>query len=186
MRAFLHSFQPAPETTILDIGGTSTFWEGMDLRVTLLNKEAAGSSNGGVSFVRGDARRIPFPDAAFDIAFSNSMIEHLHTRENQRHAAEEAMRVGKHLWIQTPNRWFPIEPHYLTPFIHWLPKPVRRRLVRNCSVWGIITRPSRGEAHAIVDELELLSATDLRQLFPGCQIVRERFLGMTKSLIVVR
>ena len=72
------------------------------------------------------------------------MIEHLGTRDNQLKAAAEAMRVGRSLWIQTPNRWFPIEPHYLTPFVHWLPAPVRRRILRNFSVWGWVTRPSRG------------------------------------------
>jgi hypothetical protein len=64
------------------------------------------------------------------------MIEHLYTSENQAQAAREAMRVGKKLWIQTPNRWFPIEPHFLTPFVHWLPEEARKRLVRNFTVWG--------------------------------------------------
>lgn len=96
------------------------------------------------------------------------------------------MRVGRALWIQTPNRWFPIEPHFLTPFIHWLPKRLRKRLVRNFTVWGLVTRPTIETAHEIVDEIRLLSAKELRELFPGCEIVRERFLGLTKSLIVVR
>ncbi len=71
------------------------------------------------------------------------------------------MRVGRGLWIQTPNRCFPIEPHYLTPFVHWLPKPVRKRMVRNFTLWGIVSRPSVERAHAMVEEINLLSATDL-------------------------
>ena len=187
MRAFLESFRPAPETTILDIGGTAAFWQGLDLNVTLLNKEAPpAAADGGLPYVEGDAVRIPFADGSFDVAFSNSMIEHLHTLDNQRAAAGEANRVGRRLWIQTPNKWFPFEPHFLTPFVHWLPASWRRRLVRNFTVWGLVTRPDPEYARRVVDEIRLLSAAELRELFPACEIRRERFLGMTKSLIVVR
>ncbi|MGH2499991.1 MAG: class I SAM-dependent methyltransferase [Candidatus Limnocylindria bacterium] len=173
--------------TVLDIGGTQAFWTGTDLDVTLLNIDQRTSQLApNLRYVRGDATDIPFPDRSFDVAFSNSTIEHLYTRDNQRKAAREAMRVGKRLWIQTPNRWFPVEPHYLTPFIHWLPTSLRRLLVRNFTIWGLVARPSREYARQIVDEIRLLSAKDLRDLFPGCQIHRERFLGLTKSLIVVR
>ena len=185
MRTFLELLRPEPTTTILDIGGTEEFWSGVDLDVTLLNIEAAGAEVEKAA-VRADAVDIPYRDGEFEIAFSNSTIEHLFTRERQRRAAKEAMRVGRRLWIQTPNRWFPIEPHFLTPFVHWLPKSWRKRVVQNFTVWGLVTRPSVDYAHAMVDEINLLSADDLRDLFPGCEILRERVLGLTKSLIVVR
>lgn len=70
------------------------------------------------------------------------------------------------MWIQTPNRWFPMEPHYLTPFVHWLPKTIRKRLVRNFTLWGLLTRPSRAAVADMVDEIALLSERDLRELFP--------------------
>ena len=187
MDAFLELAKPQPDTSILDLGGTAESWAGTNLNVTLLNLRAP---NGGMppnlSYAQGDATNIPFGDDTFDIVFSNSMIEHLYTCEHQAQAAREAMRVGKKLWIQTPNRWFPIEPHFLTPFVHWLPKESRKRLVRNFTLWGLVTRPSDEYAHEVVDEINLLSAGDLRELFPGCRIVREHFLGLTKSLIVVR
>ena len=186
MRAFLDDFRPGPETTILDIGGTPEFWDGLPLDVTLLNKGVpASAGEGGPAYVEGDATRIPFADGSFAVAFSNSMIEHLHTLDNQRAAAREAARVGRRLWVQTPNRWFPFEPHFLTPFIHWLPASWRKRLVRNFTVWGLITRPDRDYAERIVDEIRLLTAAELRDLFPGCEIRRERVLGLTKSLIAV-
>lgn len=187
MREFLDFAAVGPQTTILDIGGTADFWEGRDLELTVLNlAPLSGEATARLRYVAGDATDLPFGDDSFDVAFSNSMIEHLRTRENQVLAAAEAMRVGRRLWIQTPNRWFPIEPHFLTPFVHWLPAAVRRRIVRNFTVWGWITRPSRAEAEAMVDEIRLLSAGDLRLMFPGCEIRRERFLGLTKSLIVTR
>jgi SAM-dependent methyltransferase len=187
MRDFLEFASVGHDTTILDIGGTADFWEGRDLAITVLNTEPLyGEPTPRMSYVAGDATALPFADAAFDVAFSNSTIEHLRTRENQVRAAAEAMRVGRSLWIQTPNRWFPVEPHYLAPFVHWVPERIRRRILRYTTVWGWLTRPSQAEVDAMVDEIRLLSAADLRPMFPGCEIRRERFLGLTKSLIVTR
>jgi SAM-dependent methyltransferase len=187
MREFLRFAAVGPRTTILDIGGTVEFWEDRDLSITILNLRQSGHDpTPQMRYVEGDALALPFADGSFDVAFSNSVIEHLGGYDAQVRAAAEAMRVGRRLWIQTPNRWFPIEPHYLTPFVHWLPASVRRRILRNFSVWGWITRPSREEVDAIVDEIRLLSAGELRAMFPGCQIRRERFFGLTKSLIVTR
>lgn len=186
MQEFLRRMAPDDRTPILDIGGVPAFWEGTDLNVTVLNLKLPEGHGSALEVVEGDATALPFADGSFEIAFSNSMIEHLYTRENQLQAATEAMRVGRRLWIQTPNRWFPIEPHFLTPFVHWLPRGVRRRIVRNFTVWGLLARPTPDEAARTVDEINLLSARDLRRMFPGCTILRERFLGMTKSLIVVR
>lgn len=191
MRRFNRLLRPPEGATILDIGGTAAFWQDPRWRnsgkVTLLNIEPPPDLRGDdFQYVQGDATSLPFPDKSFDIVFSNSMIEHLYTRANQVKAAREAMRVGTRLWIQTPNRWFPVEPHFLTPFIHWLPTSWRRRLVRNFTVWGLITRPTSEAAAAYVDEIRLLSANDLSELFPGSRVVRERVLGFTKSLIAIR
>lgn len=126
MEAFMRTMRPTSVTTILDIGGTPEFWEGTNLQVTLLNTREPTGLPPNLSYVKGDATQLPYSDSAFDIVFSNSTIEHLHTAEAQRGAAVEAMRVGRRLWMQTPNRWFAIEPHYLTPFIHWFPSACSR------------------------------------------------------------
>ena len=187
MRRFLEFAAVGPQTTILDVGGTADFWEGRDLSVTVLNPDPLeGQLTPRMRYRDGDATALPFADDSFDVAFSNSMIEHLGTREAQARAAAEAMRVGRRLWVQTPNRWFPIEPHYLAPFVHWLPASVRRRILRYASVWGWVRRPTQAEVDAMVAEIRLLSAPELRELFPGCEIRRERFCGLTKSLIVTR
>ena len=66
--------------------------------------------------------KLPFGDGSFDFVFSNSAIEHLRTPERQRRFAVEVARVGKRYCVQTPNRWFPLESHLLTPWVHYLPK----------------------------------------------------------------
>lgn len=186
MRLFLETFAPTPETRILDVGGTPEFWGDTGLAITLLNIRSPARVPEGFEYVRGDATELPFEDRSFDIVFSNSVIEHLGSAENQRRCADEARRVGRQLWIQTPNRRFFIEPHYLTPFIHWAPPSVRRRLLRNFSVWGWLTRPSQAAVDETVDEIRLLNRSEFAELFPDCQIQHERMFGMTKSLIAVR
>jgi len=58
-------------------------------------------------------------DGEFDLVFSNSVIEHVGDFERMRQFVHEARRVAKSYWIQTPSKWFPIEPHCGMPF-WWL------------------------------------------------------------------
>lgn len=107
-------------------------------------------------------------------------------RKNQMEFAKEIMRVGKNIFIQTPNKYFFIDPHLLTPFIHYLPKRIQRKLLRNFTVWGLITRPSQQCCiNHVINEIRLLSYNELRRLFPSCRIIREEFLFFTKSFYVV-
>src|ERR1017187_2845994 len=85
-------------------------------RVTLLNPPRTKAELAGASWwVAGDGRAVPFRDAAFDVVFSNSVIEHVGDAQSQRAFAREVARVGRAYWVQTPNRWFPVEQHLLTP-----------------------------------------------------------------------
>lgn len=112
MRTFVGRFGVTEETRILDVGGSSFNWTLIDVkpRVVLLNLDQGD--------VIGDGTRLPFLDGSFDIVFSNSVIEHLRNRDAQMQFASEVRRVGKCFFVQTPHRYFPIEPHYLTPLIH--------------------------------------------------------------------
>lgn len=182
---FVSAMNLTPETTVLDVGGTSQFWSSMPIKpqVTVLNIREYES--GGIPQIIGSACSIPCADRSFDIVFSNSMIEHLGTWENQQQAAREMLRVGKRLWIQTPYRWFPIEPHLLTPFIHWLPHKYQRCMLR-FTVWALITKPTAEYCDGFWREVRLLTIPSMKQLFPDCKIVYERFGFLIKSLIAVR
>ena len=209
MQAFLREFQPTPDMRILDIGGTDMNWRIIEqpTRVVLLNVKIpeggydlgirgfletegstppAGAPLASVEYVLGDGRSVPYSDAEFDICFSNSTIEHLSRLDEQRRFANEVRRVGRGVWLQTPARSFPFEPHWLSPFIHWLPKRWQRRLGRNFTVYGWILRPTKQDVSDQVDELRLLNYREMRELFPDCEIRRERFLGLTKAYIAVR
>jgi SAM-dependent methyltransferase len=130
-----------------------------------------------VTVEQGDATRLPYRDGEFPVAFSNSVVEHV-PRDLQPAFAAEIRRVAERYFVQTPNRYFPIEPHYQLPLFQFLPKRAQRALNRRFSLgWR---EKGRWE------DTTLLSARDLRRLFPDAEIHRERLFGLTKSLIAVR
>jgi methyltransferase family protein len=189
MRRFERSFRPNAQTRILDVGGTREQWElvASRPRITLLNLDARALGDvAPLAAVAASGLRLPHRDGSFDIAFSNSVIEHVGAHEAQAAFAAEISRVARGLWVQTPARGFWIEPHLLTPFFHFLPRGWQRRLARNFTVWGWITRPDPRRARKMVDGTRLLSYREFAALFPDCEIRRERFLGWTKSYVAVR
>jgi Methyltransferase domain len=193
MARFARELEITAGTRVLDIGGTPDCWRLLPAvpRVTLLNTPRAGADLAGAeSWVAGDGRALPFPDGAFDVVFSNSVIEHVGDAASQRRFAREVSRVGRAYWVQTPNRRFPLEQHLLTPLIHWLPKRWQRVLVPRYTVWGAVARVSPDQRRYFVQhyltDLRLLSGAELRALFPDCGLIRERFCGWTKSLVAIR
>jgi hypothetical protein len=196
MAWFLERMQLSDQIRILDVGGRVEFWENLDRPVRQLdvvNLEIDRQelepipSRPWLRAGNGNALALNFKDKSYDLVFSNSVIEHVQTWENQKKFAHEVDRVGKGLWIQTPAREFFIEPHYIAPFIHWLPVSLRRKLVRWCTLWGWIERPDQNRVDEMIREIRLLTFNEFRSLFPDCEILRERFLGIfTKSYIAVR
>jgi SAM-dependent methyltransferase len=174
------------QTTVLDVGGALGIWSSVSVRpkLTILNVGRSGAAPEAVEVI-GDGRRLPFPDQCFDVVFSNSVIEHVGRVEDQCQFAEEIRRVGRSFYVQTPNRWFPIEPHVLTPLVHFFPKRMQRRMLRNFTLWGLMTRPSPDYIQAFVDSTRLLTARELSAMFPRAELYRERIAGLTKSLMVV-
>jgi hypothetical protein len=178
------------DTRVLDVGGTIDIWRLAPVmpRLVLLNKERVRYKVGAAeAVVLGDGTSLPFADQAFDLVFSNSVIEHVGSRAEQARFAAEIARVGKQYWVQTPNRYFPIEQHHWTPFLHWLPRRWQAAVAKRFSLWRRLTRatPEQHESYVrhYMDSIRLLTASDLRALFPGATVVRERFLGWTKSLV---
>ena len=180
MHALADAMALTPSTTVLDIGGTAGNWSLLDLRprVTLLNLVAGD--------VHADGTKLPFRDDSFDIAFSNSTIEHVGDLAAQREFAHEVSRISRAYFVQTPNRYFPVEPHYMTPLVQFLPRGLFRRVARNFTVWGLITRPDAATIDAAVRSIDLITPSRMRALFPDAEIRTERWLGLAKSLIAVR
>lgn len=173
--------------TIIDFGGTPEIWLSIHRsNVTLLNIDEQQVPSG-FAALKGDARKTLFSDECFDLAFSNSTIEHVGTWEDQEAFARELRRVGKRVYCQTPARGFFFEPHYFTPFVVWFGFLLKQYwFVRYCTYYGLRWKPSREQVRDFQSHLRLLNFSEMQQLFPDCSIRRERFLGMTKAYIAVR
>lgn len=172
---------------ILDVGGTQEFWriafgEMNGMHVTLLNVKPGSNTTPHFEFVTGDARSMPqYPAGAFDVVFSNSVIEHVGDWTQQWRMANEVRRIGKRFFVQTPNRYFPLEPHFLVPGFQFLPLTIRVAMVRRWKLGWWPRIPDAAEARREVESIRLLSKREMKKLFPGATIGVERFLGLPKS-----
>jgi SAM-dependent methyltransferase len=187
LELFLEELRPTGETTVLDVGvdelpfgegdGCTTLnffeehypWPGRITALGLYEGSGFRARYPHVRYVQGDACALPFDDGEFDVVFSNAVVEHVGDRERQRLLVSEALRVGRRVFITTPNRWFPIEVHTKLPLVHWLPDRVAH------SVYGAVGRDG-------AKQLRILSKQELESLFPGR--VRVVNLGLTLVAIV--
>src|SRR5690606_10854808 len=137
----------------------------------------------------GDATALDFADGSFDLVYSNSVIEHVGDWPKIEAYARHVRRLASRYYVQTPNKWFPIEPHCFGLLLHWFPMPVRRRLYRWVSLAGWYNRPGRDAIERHLNGIRLLTARDVRRLFPDAVLLKERtwlFPFVAKSFILVR
>lgn len=184
--------------SILDVGGREAYWsaipesllEKFDVKITILNlpSDLNGEESRFFTYATGDACDLSqYPDNSFDIVHSNSVIEHVGNWERVKSFARETNRLAPNLFVQTPYFWFPIEPHFIKPIHHWMPKSLR------VSMWLRFTMGERGRAknideamYRLDDEPYLLDMRMFRFLFPDCEIIKERFILFTKSMVAYR
>lgn len=176
--------------SVLDLGGTEHFWDSARVKpssVVLLNPSSQPTTLPWVESVAGDACDPPaqIRAARFDLVFSNSTIEHVGGHVRREQFAHTVRRAAPRAWIQTPNRYFLVEPHWLLPGGQFLPPGVRASLVRR---WPLRPKGFPTTARTAlreVVEIDLLSRTQLAWYFPEAAILSERVLGLSKSLIAV-
>ncbi len=194
-KAFFKLLSPTDADSILDVGGMPWFWRDETLprlTITCLNQDkkvVEGNQNPGGKFVmvEGDGCGLPYGDKSFSLVFSNSVIEHVGDFSRQMQFASELRRVGRKLWVQTPAYECFIEPHFWSPFFHWLPIGLRIRWGRWLTLWGLLEKPSPDEVLELVKEIRLLNKREFKNLFPDCEIITEKMLGIfPKSYIAVR
>jgi SAM-dependent methyltransferase len=189
LRLFLDELRPGPDTTVLDVGadevgfggaggqsgcGTHNFfeelypWRGRVTALGLHDGTGFRRHYPDVSYVQGDACALPFPDESFDVVFSNAVIEHVGDRARQRLFVEEALRVGRRVFLTTPNRWFPVEVHTRLPLVHWLPEDAAGR------AYDLAGKGWARDNH-------LLGSHDFRGLFP----VPVRIVNLGLTLVAI-
>ena len=172
---------------ILDVGGTLSFWADRgyenhpEIHVTVLNFDKKESPYKNIISVAGDATNLSnIKDNQFDVCFSNSVIEHLFNRGNQVKMAKEVQRISSFHFVQTPNRHFFVEPHYLLPFFQFLPKKAQYFILTKTPL-SRMKRWDKSFAKKYVDEIRLISLAEMKEMFPQSKQYHEKFLGMSKS-----
>lgn len=177
---------PKP-VSVLDVGGKINFWENRGLAgnlnytITIVNFEKEKSQYSNIKTLIGDARDLSqFVDKSFDIVHSNSVIEHLYNFNNQSKMASEIVRVGKKYIVQTPNKCFFLEPHYLLPFFQFIPDKLKYLILTKTKL-SRLKKWDKNFAKQYINEIRLLSLKEMKILFPESKIYFEKFLGMNKS-----
>ena len=175
--------------TILDLGGTAAFWKMLgfpngSVKIILMNLQAEAVDDPRFESVAGDARDLrAFGDRSVDIVFSNSVIEHVGDFADQQRMAEEICRVAERYFVQTPNAYFPIEPHFLVPGFQFMPLNVRAFLLTKFHLGWMPRQPNFARAREAAASVQLLTPTQFRRLFPKAMYYEERLFGLTKSMV---
>lgn len=190
----LASFPDIRTSRICDLGGSRHFWDKLALdiphaNITIYNISSsetqglAESAGPGIDVVIYDGKRIPVEDQSFDLLVCNSVVEHVPPAQRLALACE-MRRVARAVFVQTPARSFPFEPHFLMPFVHWLPRWLGYQLIK-ISPWRLLARPDRATIAEYWWGTQLLDRAELEALFPSARIVPEKLAGMSKSYYVI-
>jgi hypothetical protein len=188
--------------SIVDIGGTQKYWDIISrdflikykVKITCVNLLGQNRNIDDDIFtnVEGDGCNLfEFQNEHFNIAHSNSVIEHVGDWSNMVTFASEVKRVATSYFIQTPNYWFPIEPHRYLIFAHWLPKPIELWLLTHIKplykrVNGGKVQPNIDSAMRLIDESRMLSKKMFQFLFPEGYIITERICLLPKSFVAIK
>jgi len=182
------AFPDIADMTVIDLGGRRSTWSTGALRprsVLCVNLEHQDGADDTVRCVTGDACDDAFVRSlgTFDLAYSNSTIEHVGGHVRRAQFAANVRAVASHYWIQTPDRYTPVEPHAVLPGFQFLPVWLRWSLARR---WPLSPLGTGGDLLEEILSIDLLSATELRFYFPDAQIWKERVAGLPKSLVAYR
>jgi hypothetical protein len=184
---FVELLHPTPQTRILNVGvigrrvGLAEQFEefyphrhrvvgGSLCLADVVDYKQSYSEAAAVAF---DGCALPFGDQSFDVVYSNATLEHLPSRAAQQRFAEEVVRVGRGWFVTTPNRWYPLEPHYHLPYIQLLPEAWQHRV-------------ARALGRVPYSPLLPLGKRDLRRLFPRGETIGCRVTFWPETLISYR
>ena len=183
---FVDRVRPPQGARIIDLGGTRVLWDLIehDFKITLVNLPGSSdtpAADARYDYIADDATglRHRYGDRSFDVAYSNSVIEHVGGGDKQAAFAAEARRLGRGYWVQTPSTRFPIEVHTGLPFYWQYPEWYRRYLLNS---W----RKTLPGWTADIAGTRVLSRATMQTLFPDAEVYIERKLGFEKSYAFYR
>lgn len=186
----IETFPSLAEMRVVDLGGTPESWRFAPVlpkAVTTINLLPQESSVSGIIAIQADVCDLPDVVASehFDLVYSNSVLEHVGGHVRRQRLADNVHSLADRHWVQTPYRYFPIEPHWLFPGIQWLPYEARVQISMHWNR-GHVRTHTREEAQKQVDEIDLIGISQMRRYFPSSLIWYERFAGLVKSLVAIQ
>ncbi len=187
MERLLRRFPDFLQMEIVDLGGATAYWHRATIRparvtVVSIDEWAIRDPAPWMATVQADACDPDRLEGAFDLVFSNSVIEHVGGPRHRRGFAETVHKLAPHHWVQTPYRYFPLEPHLIFPGFQFLPPASKVRIASHWPLSHIRGRADVDPVQYVMDH-ELLTITEMQALFPRSVILRERFGGIVKSLV---
>lgn len=192
-KLFMELASPDETHRVLDVGVTpdnepegNNYFEKMypyTQNITMCSIEDASDLENvfpGAKFLQNTpGQKLPFDDKQFDIVFCSAVLEHVGSHASQQEFLNELLRVGKHIFLTTPNRWYPIELHTVLPIIHWLPQNMHQRILRMLGM----------KFYAETQNLNLLTKKRLLSLIPpqrtrSAQIYFNKLFGLSSNIIL--
>ena len=181
---------------ILDLGGTETYWligeefiqDNRDrLQITVVNAERQILSKPSLfNFVKESATAPDLLlDRGFDLVHSNSVVEHVGAWRDMQMSAANVRRLAPRYYVQTPNYWFPYEPHFRTVGFQYLPERMRVAMLQRFAL-GFYQKMSEEDAWKVVRHHRLISTSQMRKLFPDAELMHEKILHLNKSIVAIR
>lgn len=162
-----------PGMRVLDVGCGTLGLRALEPELEITGVDLSARPEYPGPFLQADVTEgLPYADGEFDLVYSSSVVEHVPPARRAAFAAE-VNRVGRGVYVQTPARSFPVEPHSLLPFAHWLPAAVRE------PYWRL-------GAQGFWEDIHLLGRGEMRALFPGAGVHAERLGPLAKSWIAIR
>ena len=190
-RWLAETFPDLAQMSVIDLGGRVDTWRNAPVRpkrVHVVNLEPPPAEIPDWAEVNhGDACALPERIASrrYDLVFSNSVIEHVGGHDRRQAFADAVHQMADAYWVQTPYRYFPVEPHWIAPGAQFMPVGTRAEMARR---WPLSHRRglSREDALRVVLRVELLDRTQMRYYFPDSVMRAEKLFGIPKSLIAYR
>lgn len=184
--------------SIVDLGGTERYWGigeefikaqrgKLSIKLVNLDREPLTHEGGMFTSVAGDATDPELlKGEAFDLVHSNSVIEHVGNRADMQRYADNVRRMAPRYYVQTPNFWFPFEPHFRLIGFQYLPEAMRVWIIRNFSVGFFDKVPDYEEALGVIRHHQLVSVSEMRRFFPDAEVKFEKVGPFNKSIMAIR
>lgn len=185
---------PEKKFTVIDLGGDLNYWQQLNwqlpnVHTTLLNlyeNKINNTLKANFISIQGNALEAPFESKSFDLVFSNSVIEHVGSYENQQKFANEVRRLSDKYIVQTPSLWFPLEPHSLIPLFQFIPHSIRALLIMVFDINYFPKAKSYKEALETSKTTLMFTKKRFKKLFPEADIQVEKLFGIPKSYTAVK